>query len=41
MIGTIVKIGGMMCGVCEAHINNASRAAFPVKKGFFTGLPRR
>jgi copper chaperone CopZ len=28
-----VKIDGMMCGMCEAHINDAIRAAFPdVKK---------
>ncbi len=32
MIRTIVKIEGMMCGMCEAHINDAIRAAFPVKK---------
>ena len=32
MIRTTVKIEGMMCGMCEAHINNAIRAAFPVKK---------
>ncbi len=22
----------MMCGMCEAHVNDAIRAAFPVKK---------
>lgn len=27
-----LKIDGMMCGMCEAHINDAVRAAFPVKK---------
>ena len=32
MIRTTVKIEGMMCGMCEAHINDAIRAAFPVKK---------
>ena len=32
MIRTTVKIAGMMCGMCEAHINDAIRAAFPVKK---------
>ncbi len=32
MIRTTVKISGMMCGMCEAHINDAIRAAFPVKK---------
>ena len=29
---TILKISGMMCGMCEAHINDAIRAAFPVRK---------
>ncbi len=32
MIRTTVKVGGMMCGMCEAHVNDAIRAAFPVKK---------
>ncbi len=32
MIRTTVRIEGMMCGMCEAHINDAVRAAFPVKK---------
>ena len=32
MIKTTVNISGMMCGMCEAHINDAVRAAFPVKK---------
>ena len=32
MIGTAVKIVGMMCGMCEANISDAIRAAFPVKK---------
>ena len=41
MIRTTVKIGGMICGMCEAHINDAIRAVFPVKKGFFSGLLRR
>ena len=27
-----VKIDGMMCGMCEAHINDAIRAAFPDAK---------
>ncbi len=27
-----VKIDGMMCGMCESHINQAIRSAFPVKK---------
>jgi copper chaperone CopZ len=27
-----VGIEGMMCGMCEAHVNDAVRKAFPVKK---------
>ena len=27
-----VEVNGMMCGMCEAHINDAVRTAFPVKK---------
>lgn len=26
------KVDGMMCGMCEAHVNDAVRKAFPVKK---------
>ena len=32
MIKTTVKISGMACAMCEAHINDAVRGAFPVKK---------
>lgn len=32
MIQTTLMIDGMMCGMCEAHINDAIRAAFSVKK---------
>ena len=32
MIRTTVKISGMMCGMCEAHINDAIRSSFAVKK---------
>jgi copper chaperone CopZ len=32
MVKTVVKIDGMMCGMCEAHINGAIRSAFDVKK---------
>ncbi len=32
MIKTTLKIDGMMCGMCEAHMNDAIRAAFKVKK---------
>ncbi len=27
-----VKIEGMMCGMCESHINDAVRRALPIKK---------
>lgn len=32
MIETIVKVDGMMCGMCEGHINDAIRSHFPVRK---------
>jgi copper chaperone CopZ len=32
MVKIVLKIDGMMCGMCESHINDAVRAAFPVKK---------
>lgn len=32
MIETIVKVDGMMCGMCESHINDAIRSHFRVKK---------
>ena len=32
MFETIVTIDGMMCGMCESHVNDAIRKAFPVKK---------
>ena len=32
MIETIVKVDGMMCGMCEGHINDAIRSHFQVKK---------
>lgn len=31
MIQTIVGVDGMVCEMCEAHINDAVRKAFPVK----------
>ncbi len=30
MYTTTVKIDGMMCGMCEAHVNDAIRAKLPV-----------
>ncbi len=32
MIKTTLKIDGMMCGMCENHVNDAIRKAFAVKK---------
>lgn len=27
-----VMVDGMQCGMCEAHVNDAVRKAFPIKK---------
>ncbi len=27
-----VKVDGMMCGMCESHVNDAVRKVFPVKR---------
>lgn len=32
MIRITARIDGMMCGMCEAHVNDALRKALPVKK---------
>lgn len=32
MIKITANVEGMMCGHCEAHVNDAVRAAFQVKK---------
>ncbi len=32
MLKIIAKVDGMMCGMCESHVNDAVRRAFPVKK---------
>lgn len=32
MIKITMKIDGMMCGMCEAHVNDAVRQNFNVKK---------
>ncbi len=32
MLKITLKIDGMMCGMCESHINDAIRRAFSVKK---------
>lgn len=32
MVKITLRVEGMMCGMCEAHVNDAVRKAFPVKK---------
>ena len=32
MIRTTARVSGMICGMCEAHVNDAVRSAFQVKK---------
>ena len=32
MIQYTLQVEGMQCGMCEVHINDAVRKAFPVKK---------
>ena len=32
MIKTTVKVDGMMCGMCESHVNDAVRKVFQVDK---------
>ena len=32
MVKTIVGVDGMMCGMCESHVNEAVRKAFPKAK---------
>ena len=32
MYETTVKVDGMMCGMCESHINDAIRSKFNIKK---------
>ena len=27
-----VQVSGMMCGMCESHVNDAVRRAFAIKK---------
>ena len=29
MLKITVQVDGMMCGMCEAHVNDAVRKAFP------------
>ena len=32
MLKITVKVDGMVCGMCESHVNDAVRHTFPVKK---------
>ena len=32
MVKITLEVEGMACGMCEAHVNDAIRKAFPVKK---------
>ncbi len=32
MVRMILKVDGMACGMCEAHVNDAIRRVFSVKK---------
>lgn len=32
MLKYTIQVQGMMCGMCEAHVNDAVRKALPVKK---------
>lgn len=32
MLKITVQVDGMMCGMCESHVNDAIRKAFTVKK---------
>ena len=32
MLKITVKVDGMACGMCESHVNDTVRRAFPVKK---------
>ncbi len=39
MVKITLEVEGMACGMCEAHVNDAIRKAFPVKK--VTSLPHQ
>ena len=36
-----IQVDGMMCGMCESHVNDAVRKAFPVKKSLHLGVKKR
>ena len=35
MLKITLGVDGMMCGMCESHVNDAVRKAFPVKTCHF------
>ena len=41
MIKTTVKVDGMMCGMCESHVNDAVRKVFQVDKVTSSHLERK
>ena len=41
MVKITMKIDGMMCGMCESHINDAIRRVLCSEKGFFFAEQRR
>ena len=41
MYKVTLKVEGMACGMCESHINDAVRRAFPVKKVASSHLKKR
>ena len=32
MVKMVLEVEGIVCGMCEAHVNGAIRKAFPVRK---------
>ena len=41
MYKVTLKVEGMACGMCESHVNDAVRKAFPVKKVASSHLNKR
>lgn len=35
MVETILRVDGMMCGMCESHINDVVRKTAPGEQGDF------
>ena len=38
MFKTVVKVDGMMCGMCESHVNEAVRKAVPLTSSHGKGI---